>query len=344
MSDNDHESFSQADSKNLLDLIFNTADIGICVTNQHGEFVKVNEAYCKLYGYEERELLGQSFEMVLPEKIRDSSSELHYQYINGLTMKSAGEWQVRRKNGEIMHIWVTAGRFEDQTGDKFKVTTVTDITENKEYVMQLEKLVQQNDNLIKELHHRVKNNLNLISSLLYLEGTVIQKDRFQHSLTELRNRIAVLSLMHEKLYKSVDLENLSVKDYFADLVETIRISYLPQDAPVEILQQVEDGMISNSDAITLGLIVHEAVSNSLKYAFPSTKGGVVKISIKFESSNKSWIVIIEDDGVGVAVDNIDENASIGISIMKNLCRDGSFEIYSSPGEGTEIKAVIETSF
>ncbi len=121
----------KSDADALLKAVYNSADIGMCVTNSEGKFVEVNNAYCKTYGYTREELIGQPFTIVLPPYLREYAQQLHNDYINEGTDASAGEWQVQHKNGSIRDIAVTAARLILEDGQRFKVTTVTDITERK---------------------------------------------------------------------------------------------------------------------------------------------------------------------------------------------------------------------
>lgn len=120
-----------SDAEALLKAVYNSADIGMCVTNSEGKFVEVNPAYCQTYGYTREELIGQPFTIVLPLELRDYAQNLHNDYIAEGTDQSAGEWQVLHKNGTIRDIAVTAARLILSDGRRFKVTTVTDITEKK---------------------------------------------------------------------------------------------------------------------------------------------------------------------------------------------------------------------
>jgi two-component system cell cycle sensor histidine kinase/response regulator CckA len=121
----------KSDADALLKAVYNSADIGMCVTNSEGKFVEVNNAYCKTYGYTREELIGQPFTIVLPPYLREYAQQLHNDYIAEGTDASAGEWQVQHKNGSIRDIAVTAARLILEDGQRFKVTTVTDITERK---------------------------------------------------------------------------------------------------------------------------------------------------------------------------------------------------------------------
>nr|WP_239056693.1 bifunctional diguanylate cyclase/phosphodiesterase [Wenzhouxiangella limi] len=123
----------------FLQSVYNSANIGICVTDEHRRFVLVNDAYCRTYGYERQELIGQPFTKVLPEDLRETAGRAHDDYIDG-GEESAGEWRVQHKNGEIRNVMVTAGRVVTADGRHFKVTTVQDISGFKSQETMLEQL------------------------------------------------------------------------------------------------------------------------------------------------------------------------------------------------------------
>ncbi len=121
-----------AEQEQLINSIFNVVDVGICVTNKDGKFVKVNQAYCDIYGYEMEEVIGQHFTIVVPEKEREQVAELHTKFLDGHP-ETAGTWKVMRKTGEIISVTVTAARLVTEEGNRFKVTTVSPIiAENTE--------------------------------------------------------------------------------------------------------------------------------------------------------------------------------------------------------------------
>jgi len=116
------------DSEQLLQLIYETSKLGMCITDEQGNFVAVNQSYCKLYGYEEEELIGKHFTMVLPEETHQRAKQIHDAFIAG-DPESAGEWRVRRKDGSEMQVYVTAARLVSKSGKRYKVTTVTPISD-----------------------------------------------------------------------------------------------------------------------------------------------------------------------------------------------------------------------
>ncbi|MFN3427094.1 MAG: PAS domain S-box protein [Candidatus Thermochlorobacter sp.] len=116
------------DSEQLLTLIYESAKVGFCITDERGNFVSVNASYCKIYGYEREELIGKHFTMLLPESIRQKAAQLHDEFIAG-NPEGSGLWCVQRKDGTEMQVYVTAERLVSKTGKCYKVTTVTPISD-----------------------------------------------------------------------------------------------------------------------------------------------------------------------------------------------------------------------
>ncbi len=153
---------SASDAEALLRAVYNSADIGMCVTDAEGKFAEVNPAYCRTYGYTREELVGQHFIKVLPPEIREWAKKLHDDYIAEGTDQSAGEWQVMHKNGDIRDVAVTAARLILDDGRRFKVTTVTDITERK----WVERQIRYQANLLQQVSEAiisVDNNFKITS-------------------------------------------------------------------------------------------------------------------------------------------------------------------------------------
>ena len=329
------------ETEQLLDLIFESANVGIYVTDESGKVIKVNKAYCKRYGYFESELIGYYFTKVLPEKMRAKADDLHHRYISGETEEGAGEWQVQCKDGTIKDTYVTAARMQTKDGRVFKITTVTDITEKKRYTRQLERTIQEKEQLIREVHHRVKNNLNVVSSLLALQAEKVEDDPKIHWLfVESINRIKTLSIVHEKLYKKDNLAFIAFNDYIENLAQNLFDTYLEADKDVALNLQLEPIELNLDQAISAGLIINEVISNSLKYAFPNGSKGQVDISLT--TQNDSIKLGIKDNGIGLPENfKIEESPSLGMQLVHTLAKqlDASLKLESIQGVSVQLEFI-----
>lgn len=205
---------------------------------------------------------------------------------------------------------------------------------------QLARSLQEKEALLQEIHHRVKNNLQVISSLLYLQSKKIKDEQDRAVFEESRHRIQAMALTHEILYSSERLGQVSAADYFQRIVTTLLRTYSESSKRVRSEVKVDQLDLSLDEALPCGLIVNELVSNALKHAFPGPREGKIKIKCFQEpvpgSQGKVQVVlVVEDDGVGLSQDfELDNNLGLGLKMVRNLVRqlDGKMEI--KRGRGT----------
>ena len=171
-----------------------------------------------------------------------------------------------------------------------------DITEIKNTQMELEQALKDKDMLMKEIYHRVKNNLMVISSLLNLQSRYIKDEEAKGIFKESQDRAHSMALIHERLYRSSDLKHMDFGDYIRTLAMDLFRTYVSDPSRIKLEIEVEDILIDINTAIPLGLIVNELLSNSMKHAFPGDKSGVIKV--KFQKKDHICILEIKDTGVG----------------------------------------------
>ena len=131
-----------AQPNSLSEMVLNTIEEGVCITDQYGYFSEVNEAYAELYGYTKEELLGKHFTMMLPEEAREAASELHDDFIAGRKVETPRQWEVVNKQGETMEVFVKPARYVSNDGQVYKVTTVRNVTEENQLRRRLQELTQ----------------------------------------------------------------------------------------------------------------------------------------------------------------------------------------------------------
>ena len=134
--------------------------------------------------------------------------------------------------------------------------------------------------LLKEIHHRVKNNLQVISSLLYLQSDYIKDEKALSAIQEGRNRVQSMAIIHQNLYQEDNLTGIQVKDYFEKLTQSLFNSYKVQADQIELQLDIEAINLDVDTVIPLGLVVNELITNSLKYAFPENQAGYLKIALR----------------------------------------------------------------
>lgn len=180
----------------------------------------------------------------------------------------------------------------------------------------IESKSKQNETLLKEIHHRVKNNLQTISSLLYLQSYGEKNERTKENIAITQQRVESMALIHKNLYQRDNLAAIEMKDYIKNLCESLISAYQTPDKKVELIMDMPTFELDIDRAIPMGLIINEIVTNSLKYAFPTTYEGLIKISLKVSNQEENVLMIV-DNGVGKSVDSV---PSFGSQLIKLLTK------------------------
>jgi two-component sensor histidine kinase len=223
--------------------------------------------------------------------------------------------------------------FHNEAGKVLKlVGTSIDITERKQVEAELRASLTEKDTLLKEIHHRVKNNLQIVSSLLSLQSCSLQDPKLLQPFVESQRRIAVMAMIHEGLYRSGNLATLNFTTYVQNLIEDLFQSYLSSDSGICWHLAIDQVNLALDQAIPCGLIINELVSNAIKYAFPDDRPG--HITIRFVRDSLQYQLTVTDNGIGLPVE-LDpfHTDSLGLQVVCALTKqlDGSLEIGRTPG-------------
>lgn len=199
-------------------------------------------------------------------------------------------------------------------GDGF-VATWQDVTERKQTEAQIQTSLKEKDILLREIHHRVKNNLQVIHSLLRLQSSYTADPQTLQMFQDSQNRIRSMALIHEFLYNSQDLAQIDFGAYIQTLVNSLRRTYTVNQNAISWEIQVEPIQLSIDTALPCGLLINELISNALKYAFPAGQPGKIKINLHSDSKNQ-YTLLIKDNGVGLPPDLDFRNTdSLGLQLV-----------------------------
>src|ERR1017187_3987161 len=201
-------------------------------------------------------------------------------------------------------------------------------------VEKIETSLKEKEVLLKEIHHRVKNNLQIISSLLNLQSGYIKDKESIEVFKESQNRVRSMALIHEKLYQSKDMSQIDFSEYVSELISNLFSSYSLNSALITLHQNINNILLEIDLAINLGLIINELVSNVFKHAFPTGSKGNLYISLKNDEQN--YELIIEDDGIGF-ISEIDfrKTESLGLQLIIRLVEQIGGEIFLFRDNGTK---------
>jgi PAS domain S-box-containing protein len=216
------------------------------------------------------------------------------------------------------------------------IVIVRDVTERNNAEAQIRQSLQEKEVLLKEVHHRVKNNLQVISSLLSLQGEQITDPAALTSFRDSQNRVRSMALVHEKLYRSESLASIDFSEYVEDLMVSLKHSYMISD--VEVSVQTDDLRLGVDTAIPCGLIINELVSNALKHAFKGRERGTVNVRIN-RNRHGETTVHVQDDGNGLPPDfDCRQSSSLGMQLVTMLTEQigGTLSVHVNGGTAFDI--------
>jgi len=207
---------------------------------------------------------------------------------------------------------------------------------------QLQHLLSDKEWLLKEIHHRVKNNLQTVMSLLNSQSAYIDNESALTAIHDSQHRVHAMSLIHQKLYNSENLSSIDMSFYIRELVSYLADSFNTGQR-IRFEFAIESLEMDVSQAVPLGLILNEAITNAIKYAFPDSRSGIISISLS-HTADHHYLLIISDNGVGMPSHfNNKKTGSLGMSLMEGLSEDldGSFSIQNNNGTTIKISFVQE---
>jgi PAS domain S-box-containing protein len=234
------------------------------------------------------------------------------------------------KNGQIRYEEVRISA----CGEDEVLIMVRDVSDRKYSDATIQASLQEKEILLKEIHHRVKNNLHIISNLLDLQSESIEDERLLTLFTDSQNRIQSMALIHEQLYQSRDLARVDFSQYISNLLQNLCCSYSDRSDRVRTVLDIEPLQLNLDTSIPCGLLINELVTNSFKHAFPEHRSGYIYIQI-YQDSEKKLHLKVQDNGIGITPAlNWQESSTLGLRLVRIFARQLRAEIHSNFEEGT----------
>lgn len=328
------------------------------------KFEYINEVGCKLNQKTYGEQVGYNFLETLPEHQSSGLFEEYVQVVESgepLLKESLIYEEVHGKKKLFRAFDIRAVKLGDGLAVAWR-----DVTERKNAEREIKKSLKEKELLLKEIHHRIKNNMQVISSLLGLQSQCSEDEKITDILKESQERVKSMAIVHEKLYSSKDFTKINFKEYIKELLSNLFNSY---DADkIKLKVKVDNVFLGIDTAIPCGLILNELITNSMKYAFPTTYGREpenkkfsdpanyihgpsnekeYEICVYLSSNDNELIMIISDNGIGFSEDiNLDNTGTLGFLIVKTLVKQIKGNINLIKGNGTtfEIKFPYPDSY
>lgn len=285
-----------------------------------GEIEMVN-AYAELvFGYERSELLGRPMEMLVPQRFRGHHPHLRQAFFGDPRSRPMGAGRDLfglRKDGSEFPIEIGLNPIETEEGTMV-LSAIVDISDRKQKEDRIQTALREKDILLGEVHHRVKNNLQVIHSLLDLQSSKITDEAALRLLKESQNRIRSMSLIHQTLYESKDFARVDFGSFLDTLAPTLVASYSVDPGRVALSIAATEVSLPIVAAIPCGLIVNELVSNALKHAFPDGRRGLIAIELKSDPPNRVSLSV-SDDGSGIPESlDISNSMTLGLQLVTLL--------------------------
>ncbi|MBN2460931.1 MAG: PAS domain S-box protein [Candidatus Cloacimonetes bacterium] len=297
------------------------------------EIVSVNNAALELFKAKNKQEIIENRSIIYTEatlKAFAKGLELIFQGTNFYEFETVIRNLAHEEKHCIVRIAVTPGHEKNYD---MLISSLLDITAHKVAEEKIRNSLAEKEVLLKEIHHRVKNNLQIIASLLNMQINYITDASAREYLAESLNRVKSMAFIHENLYQSKNFKDIDFSHYINLLLNQLFITYGISHKRIKLHVEIEKIFLNINLAIPLGLIINELVTNSLKYAFPEKRTGMIRV--KLNKVRDKYILQVEDDGIGLPEEwKIQTTKSLGLQLVKTLIRQINGNIQSAGKKGT----------
>ncbi len=319
--------------------LFDQSPIGVYIFNKHYVITNCNDRMVEIIGSSREKIIGLDM-----KKLRDKIfMPVMEEALNGKISYDENIYNATTIDKTVWLSLAVTPLINNENDVIGGLAVVEDITERKNAEQKIKASLEEKELLLRELHHRVKNNLQIVSSLLSLQSHSLDDEKMLELLSASKSRIDSMALIHEQLYASPDFENIDLSVYVRNLCRYIR-DYANID-PNSIKMNLKiDSIIKNINfAIPFSLIINELISNAYKHAFPDNRTGEINLSIKRIKKDK-MILTVNDNGIGIPTDiDIDTSQSMGMQLISALAQQLHAKININRNNGTTFEFIFSGS-
>lgn len=322
-------------------VVENTKDV--ISISQDGIVKFINRAAKELIGYEPEEMVNRNMMEFIAPEYYELVAKRYEDRLSGKDVPNIYEINILKKDGSTLSVEVNTTLINYGDGPA-SLVYARDITQRKNAEEKIKKSLEEKEMLLKEVHHRVKNNLQIISSLLSLQSKKIKDKRVLDMFEKSRSRVRSMALIHEKLYQSKDFTEIDYAGYIENLAKYLSQVYVIDTDRIEFKFNIEKVSLKIDKGVPCGLIINELISNALQHAFPPSFKGEGKVEVTVQMVDEDEIeLIVKDNGVGISKDlNIHKTESLGLYLVRMLSEEqlnGKLEL--DRAEGTKISIVFK---
>ena len=327
------------DNVRRMNIALESADMGVWDLNILDDTSIRTLDHDKIFGYDSilpEWGMKSFFKHILPEDLVYVQQRFENSY---QTNKLFFQCRIIRADKQIRWIEVHGNIYHDDNSIPNRMSgVISDITERKETEFQLLDVIKEKEMLLREMHHRVKNNMQIISSFLSLQASQVFDERDSNLFTIVQDRVKSMAIIHDNLYQSDDISNVQFQEYIDNLTSQLFATYA-SNSYIKLVTDITDKTFNMETAIPLGLIISELVSNSLQYAFPDNDG---EIYISLKAKGEETELIIKDNGEKIPEDvNIKKPRKLGLKLVNNLVEQLEGTIKLDRSQGTKFKITFK---
>lgn len=300
--------------------VIESAPNAMVMINAHGTIEMVNAQAERVFGYTRDEMINHAVELLVPQRFVHMHPSMRNSFFHDPLARPMGQGRdlyARRKDGSEFPVEIGLNPIETDEGTKV-LSAIVDISDRKHKEQKIQAALEEKNILLGEIHHRVKNNLQIVHSLLDLQSTRISDPVVLDMLRDSQNRIRSMALIHQSLYLSNDFARVNIGNVLDALIPTLMESYSVDHSRIRYRFTADDVLLSINLAIPCGLIINELISNALKHAFPDQRSGMISITLSHQA-NDHILLAVSDDGIGIAPDfDLQQTNTLGLQLVHLL--------------------------
>ncbi len=320
--------------------LFQHAPVAIAILDEEDRFLDCNLQFSELFQYSLEEIQGKHInDLIVPSELKEEASTISKEVLSGTIVQKESVRQ--RKDGTRFPVSILGAPITIH-GRRYVYGIYQDITVRKEMERKILALLKEKELILKEVHHRIKNNMALIISLLNLERSYLQDPEAIKALETAEGRIRSMEVLYDKLYRSETIQSVSMKEYLEALVKEI-VSLFPKRGGIQTILTIPPLTMDPKTLSTVGLMINELITNSMKYAFADRESG----SITLELVTVGGILRIryEDDGIGLPEDfDLEQSERFGLQLVTLLTEQLGGTIHIEKGKGARFVLQIPYPF
>ena len=317
------------------------AETGIIIDDKDGNIVYANKHLAKIFGYDSIKEVKKLtiYDYVHPDD-REKVINYHQRRISGKKAPSRYEFKGIRKDGKAIYLEVSVSPIVTEKGIIGTRSYIWDITDRKKMENTLEKALKEKSIMLQEIHHRVKNNMQIIISLMRIQARRAKHKEIKEHLRALQDRVFSMAHVHEYFYRHPELDKINIASYIKGIVDHLCFMRNKSEKEIKVNLDLEEIHLDLNKAVPFGILLNEIITNILKHAFPGKKKGELSIRL-YRDGNKKIRLYVADNGNGIP-EHVDLNnpETMGLQLINDLTHQLEGEIKIKSDKGTRINLIF----